>query len=230
MIPEHSTIRLELPFSLDPSVLIKRTGLRARDSTGDDIAIELIERARSIARPKALYRVSVVRHIDNATVDIDGTVFFSRVLSKVLVEQATAFPYLITIGQELDEIELPSRDMWRRYLLDIVKQMVLHSAGQSFSDHLHQEFPFSRLTHINPGEIQDWPIAQQKLLFSILGKAAGEIGVTLSDGYMMKPHKSRSGIYFANNTGFETCRLCTQFKCPGRRAAFDGAALREYTG
>ena len=229
MNSEDGVIRIELPFNIDTSALAKRMRVRGLDRTRKETAAELVRKASSVARPRALYCASTVRHVDDSSVIIGGTAFSSRVLSKVLSDQEIAFPYLITIGTELDRLDVPSRDMWDRYFLDTVKQMVLQSAGQAFSDHLHREYRFQRITHMNPGEIEDWPVTQQRPLFSIFRKAPGEIGVILTGGCMMKPHKSRSGICFANNTGFETCRLCTQLRCPGRRAAYDAAAALQYS-
>jgi hypothetical protein len=219
-----------LPFSLDPLLVSKRIQVRGNGHRIDELAEQLTKAVISIARPKALYLMSKVNRVDEATINIEGKRFSSRVLSKLFIDQETAFPYVITIGPELDLYNLPTSDILARFLLDNVKEMVLHSAGQSFENHIHKEYPASRLTHINPGEIDDWPVTQQKSLFSLFGEKTERIGVTLTEGSVIKPIKSRSGIYFPNNTGFETCRLCRQSKCPGRRAAYNADVVANFTG
>ena len=227
---DGGVILLDLSYNLDPSVVAKRLKYRGDGKRVADAADELTKAVISVARPKALYRVCKVSRIDDSTIVIDGMKLTSRVLNKLFTDQDTAFPYIVTIGPELAEDSIPSADMLTRFWLDSIKEMVLHAAGQSFSDHLQKLYPGARLTHINPGEIDDWPITQQKLLFSLFGDNTKKIGVALTGGGVIKPIKSRSGLYFPNDTGFETCRLCHQLKCPGRRAAFNADVLAEFTG
>jgi hypothetical protein len=223
-------IPLDLNFRIDPSAVVKRLKFRGDGKRVDVAAEELTKAVMSVARPKALYRMCKVNRLDSSTIDIEGVKLSSRVLSKLFIDQDTAFPYIITIGPELAEYSIPSSDMLTRFWLDNIKEMVLHAAGQSFSDHLQNIYPVTRLTHINPGEIDDWPISQQKLLFSLFSDVTKDIGVTLTGGGVIKPIKSRSGLYFPNVTGFETCRLCRQLKCPGRRAAYNADVVVEFTG
>jgi hypothetical protein len=221
---------LDLPLSLDPSAVTKRIKFRGDGRRIKEAADTLTKAAVAVARPKALYRTCKVYRVGEGEIDVEGIKVSSRVLNKLFIGQDTAFPYIVTIGPELAEYNISSFDMMTRFWLDNIKEMVLHAAGQSFSDHLQKNYPTNRLTHMNPGEIDDWPITQQKLLFSLLGNAPKQIGVRLTDGGMLNPVKSRSGIYFPNNNGFETCRLCTQSKCPGRRAAYNASTVAEFTG
>ena len=57
--------------------------------------------------------------------------------------------------------------MLRRFWLEGVKQMVLHAAGHSFTEHLQQDYPSRRATHINRGEIDDWPITEHRPRFPL---------------------------------------------------------------
>ncbi|OGO31297.1 MAG: hypothetical protein A2Z29_08845 [Chloroflexi bacterium RBG_16_56_11] len=38
--------------------------------------------------------------------------------------------------------------------------------------------------------------------------------------------KSGSGILFSSGTSFESCQLCVQARCPGRRAAYSRELAR----
>jgi hypothetical protein len=216
---------LDLSFELDTAAVAKLIKMRAVDTDMTAVAGELVEMVKPVARPKAAYRPLKVESLDNSSFMIGKTTFNSRVLGKVLEEGATVFPYIVTIGPELDAINWLQNDMLGKFRLDAVKSAVLFAAGRAFESHLKSVYPGRRLTHINPGEIDDWPLAQQKPLFSLFDGTVGKLGVQLTDGCMIKPVKSRSGIYFANDDGFETCRLCHQFRCTGRRAAFDAPTL-----
>jgi hypothetical protein len=203
--------------------------LRRGSRDAEQAADELVSVVESVATPRAIYRECTVKRLPDSRLGIGGSSFSSRVLEKLLGEGQTVFPYVLTIGSELAEAGPPDGDMLKRYWLDTVKSMVVHLAGNSFSELLQKKHKGQRLTHMNPGELDDWPVTEQKPLFSLFGDAADELGVTLTDGYMMRPAKSRSGIFFGNDDGFETCRLCTQYKCVGRRAAYDARAVAIYT-
>jgi len=196
----------------------------------EEMARELAETARNIARPRAIYKKSHSRIIDDTTVDIDGTIFTSRILSKLLRDQDTVIPFIATVGKELDELPVSPKDMMRNFCLDSIKTVVLVGAVDYLAEYLKGKHGIPRVAFLNPGELKDWPISEQKPLFSLFSGTEKRIGVSLTSGGVMKPIKSRSGIVFPNDTGFLSCQLCTQLKCPGRRAKYDPELVKEYLG
>jgi hypothetical protein len=231
MNPEEKKVyQVEIPVRLDIEMAVKRLRLRNNSRRLEEMARELADTACAVAHPKAIYQISRARVIDNATVDIDGIVFTSKVLSKLLCKQDTVFPFIATIGQELDELSVPPRDMLRQFSLDAIKTVILVGAVDYLTEYLKEKYAIPQAALMNPGELKDWPISQQKPLFALFGGAEKQIGVLLTAGGAMKPIKSRSGILFPNETGFLSCQLCTQLKCPGRRAKYDPALVKEYLG
>jgi hypothetical protein len=230
-VVEHpgQTVFLDLDFDLDVLDVAKQIKMRTRDADMTGVAADFINAVKPVAHPRAAYRPLKVDFLDESSFKIGGTTFDSRVLGNLLEKDSFIFPYLVTIGPELDSLALSQNDMLGRFHLDTVKTMVLGAAGRSFEEHLKNKYPGRRLTHINPGELDDWPITQQRPLFSLFDGVVEKLGVRLTEGCMIKPVKSRAGIYFANDDGFETCRLCKQFRCPGRRAGFDAAVLARMT-
>jgi hypothetical protein len=82
---------------------------------------------------------------------------------------------------------------------------------------------------MNPGSLPDWPLSEQRPLFTLLGENPGTIGVELMDSFLMTPVKSVSGMWFPTEERFESCQLCQRHNCPGRRAQFDaGLYDRKY--
>jgi hypothetical protein len=231
MHPEAKKVyQVEIPVRLDIEMAVKRLRLRNNSRRLEEMARELADTACAVAHPKAIYQISRARVIDNATVDIDGIVFTSKVLSKLLCSQDTVFPFIATIGQELDELPVPPRDMLRQFSLDAIKTVILVEAVDYLTEYLKEKYAIPQAALMNPGELKDWPISQQKPLFDLFGGAEKQIGVSLTAGGAMKPIKSRSGILFPNETGFLSCQLCTQLKCPGRRAKYDPELVKEYLG
>jgi hypothetical protein len=189
---------------------------------------DLAEQAGAVARPKAIYKAAVVRCEAKDKVNIDGVRFTSRILGKMFHDRETVFPFIATVGTEADELKFPPREMMKNYSLDAIKTVILISAVEHLSNYLKEKIPLKSVAFLNPGELEDWPITEQKNLFDLFGGAEKEIGVTLTSGSAMNPAKSRSGIVFPDETGFLSCRLCTQTKCPGRRAAYDPQVVKEF--
>ena len=52
-------------------------------------------------------------------------------------------------------------------------------------------------------------------------RVRAEIGVQLTDSYLMHPLKSVSGILFATDGTYGNCQLCPVERCPNRRAPYD---------
>ena len=219
--------RVDIPLNLDAEEVVAFLKFRGSNERLENIARELSAKACSIARPKAIYMVSEARPIDRGTVEVDGVRFTSRVLSKLINNPRTVYPLISTIGPELEELSAPPGDMWQNLCLDTIKTIVLISGIEYLSGYLKDKYSLGGTAYMNPGEIDDFPIEQQVPLFSLFGGAEKQIGVTLTKGGAMKPVKSRSGIMFPDDTGFLSCRLCKQSRCPGRRAAYNPEVEKE---
>ena len=84
---------------------------------------------------------------------------------------------------------------------------------------------------MNPGsgDVDIWPIEQQRELFSLFGDVKALIGVTLTDSFLMIPNKTVSGVFYPTEVDFVTCQLCHRERCPNRRAPFDAHLWDERT-
>ncbi len=225
---ENRVQQVDIPLNLDLSLALKHLKFHGGNSRLETMAAELGEEVRSVAKPRGIYLVSRVRCPDRDSVNIDGVSFTSRVLNKNLCDLDEVYPFIVTIGKELDGLNAPARDLWRQFCLDAIKTVVLISSVDYLTDYIVKKFELTDAAHMNPGEIKDWPITQQKPLFKLFGGAEKQIDVSLTSGGVIKPIKSRSGILFPNDTDFVSCLLCTQEKCPGRRAAYDAELMEEY--
>ena len=225
---ENEIYVVEIPFRLNHASVVKRLRLPKSDGRHEAMVSELLERSRAMAHMKAVYRVSRAQVIDRDTVDIGGTRFTSRALSKNLVDQNTVFPFIATVGKELDEFSVPAGNIMRQFCLDGIKTLALVSAVDDLAESLKEKYRLGNVAHMNPGEIEDWPITAQKPLFELFDGAEEQVGVTLTAGGLMKPLKSRSGILFPNDEDFVSCLLCTQKRCPGRRAPYTPEKVKEY--
>jgi hypothetical protein len=215
----------EVPFELDINALIEVLQVIIPGSDDARALEELVQQARKVARPKAVYRESFIDAKTDESVTIDGVTFSSRALRRNLDKAERVFPYIATCGTELDRIALPSGDFMQGFWLDAIKAAVLVCCITHLNQHLDRTYRLGKTASMNPGsgDADVWPITQQKELFSLFGDVQGLVGVQLTDSCLMVPNKTISGIRFATEVDFRTCQVCHRAKCPSRSAAFDKA-------
>jgi len=217
-----------IPVTLEVDEVVSRMRLSRRNELLEGEVRDILEIARPVARPRVVYEVCYVDKKNGDSIEIGGVTFTSRVLSINLDKVERVFPYVATCGRELEEIAVPPDDLVKSYCLDVVKEAALASAHVYLRDHLVTRYALGDMSIMNPASLEDWPLAQQRELFSLLGDVEGLIGVKLTDSLLMVPLKSVSGICFPTEIRFESCQLCPREKCIGRRASYDPDMLRRY--
>ncbi len=217
-----------IPVDLEPSEVLKSMGMRGSNQQIEEMVQELVEVARSVAKPKAVYKVSYIDDKDGDTVTIDGVRFTSRVLRINLDQVERVFPYIATCGTELEEIAVPSSDVMKSFCFDAIKVTVVRSATTYLRNHLTEYYALDKMSRMSPGSLESWPITQQKELFSLFGDTEELIGVRLTESCMIVPLKSVSGIFFPTEIKFESCQLCPREKCISRRAPYDPELAKKY--
>jgi hypothetical protein len=188
----------------------------------------LVDLVQDVVRPKAIYDVRYIDRKDTDEIEIGGVKFTSRVLRVNLDKVERIFPYIATCGTEVESIDIPSDDLMRRFVLDNIKQIALGAAVKHLREHIDRIYRPGQMSAMSPGSLEDWPISEQRQLFSIFGDVEKLIGVKLTDSYLMLPIKSISGIYFPTEVRFESCQLCPRERCPGRRAPYDEKLKEKY--
>ncbi len=188
---------------------------------------ELLDQVERTANPKAIYDLCYVGEKEQRTVEIGGVVFASRVLRVNLEGAHRVFPYIATCGRELEETPGGAGDALREYWLEELKVMALEAAVAYVQDRIESKYRPGKMSAMSPGSLADWPITQQRELFSVFGDVEGKIGVRLTDSFLMVPIKSVSGMLFPTEASFESCGLCPREGCPGRRAPYDAHLWEE---
>lgn len=209
-----------LSFSLTPPDILQALHVRAGSGREAEV-LRLIAEAQAVARPKALYRLVFIEDKSDNTIVADGHTFTSRILRVNLDGLHRAFAFVCTSGQELDAWVQAQGDMLTQYYADSISEAVLHSATLSFIQRLSETYGLGQLAAMNPGSLADWPLSQQRVLFSFLGDVQGAIGVELTPSMLMLPAKSVSGILFPTETSFASCQLCPRAACPNRRMPYE---------
>jgi len=212
---------------IDLTKLQEKLRLR-EDSSYLAEVLELAAQAQLIARPKVIFKRSLVGAKGDNYVVIDGIRFKSRILRVNLEDTAVVFPFIITCGTELEIWSKQFDDYFVSYCVDTIKEMVLNYARQEFVMYLEREFGLVHGANMNPGSLPDWPITEQKPLFDLLGNVEEIIGVQLTDSFLLLPVKTVSGIRFPKESTFENCQLCPREKCPNRKAPYNEEMCRQF--
>ncbi len=209
-----------LSFHLDADQLQRKLHIRPGSANEQEFG-RLVAEARTIAWPKAVYRLAFIEAKEDEAVVIAGIRFASRVLRVNLDAVNRVFAFVATSGRELEAWALAQEGPLGRFWADAINQAVLVSAVGSLRAHLVERFAVPRLMVMNPGSLADWPLREQRPLFALLGDAAAAVGVTLTPSLLMTPTKSVSGIFFPSEETFASCQLCPREGCPNRRAPYD---------
>lgn len=207
------------PVTLDAGEIAAR--LR-RGSAGAGFADlgGLVTLAQGLIRPHGAYDASFVGARGERKIDVGGVTFVSSVLRKNLENVNKVFPYIITVGPELERAAQAQGDLLKQYYLEEIANIALEQAAAWLARHLESRYGVTGLASLSPGSLEDWPITEQPKLFSIFGDTERLIGVRLTDSMLMIPRKSISGIFFPSEEGFVACQLCEREKCPGRKAPY----------
>lgn len=210
----------DIVFRMSLQNLMKKLRVKEGSRYADQLG-SLVEEAKEIASPRAMYRVAYVDSRDESGVVIEGIPFRSRVLRVNLDAVHRVFPFVVTAGLELHEWTQVQDDLLVRYYADVISETAARSAAATLKAHLVRRYGLGRTSTMSPGSLADWPIQAQRPLFALLGDPEEAIGVRLTDSMLMIPSKSVSGIRFPVEKTFESCQLCQRGRCPSRKAPYD---------
>lgn len=222
------TLLDNLTFKPNINYLIDHLHLKAGTKETENFK-QMAAEAQEIARPKAYYKLSPIDSRGEDGIVIADTQLHSRILQVNTQDLHRVFPFVVTCGTELAEWAQGYEDLLERYYADELKLAALRSAMRQLQKDVKQRYNPGKVAVMAPGSLQDWPIQQQKQLFTVLGDTQALIGVKLTPSMLMVPDKSESGIFFQNEKGYTNCQLCPVQKCPPRQAPYDEKMYeREY--
>jgi hypothetical protein len=216
----------EIPLTLDNEKLKKTLRIDKTKMKGIEFH-EVLKTARSLMEPRAIYDISYIGRREGETVEIGGVFFKSRILSQNLKNTERAFPYIITIGRALEKRASSSKSLLEQYYLETIGDMALDVVMDHLLCLLKAKYGLEKLSSMSPGSLEDWPITEQKSLFSLFQDNT-QLGVKLTDQMLMIPRKSISGICFPTEVTFLSCQLCPRKRCPSRKAAYDEKIKKKY--
>ncbi|NLA26023.1 MAG: hypothetical protein GX878_01360 [Firmicutes bacterium] len=179
------------------------------------IASEVLDEARALLRPAALFGSIPVSHLQQDRITFDGGFFAGPLVAKAFAGADSLALALCTIGRELEEhiAGLMGTDMMRAIAMDGAGTAAVGEVSRLIREKIGNSAESAGLKvgmKANPGQ-EGWPIEQQRTLFNII--PAGEIGVELTENCLMIPRKSVSfaiGIGGGMCSDVVSCEFCSK--------------------
>ena len=161
---------------------------------------------------------------DRATIE-NSTTLKSKVISQLLERCDEVAIFVLTIGNHLEDMIAHLAEngcVLQATVLDAIGSGITEQSAVLVEDRIKKVTASRGLVisrRFSPGYC-DWNVSQQEMIFKLLrGDTAG---VRLTEGYLMIPRKSISGIIGigSENNNIETynpCKTCPTSDCLGRR-------------
>jgi hypothetical protein len=174
------------PVRIDPVKMLRIHGYKNLEKVRPVIrkaADDIAERARGLMVPVAhARRIDVASYDDQSLILADGTQFEDAAFEDVLDGARSVVAVVLTIGKSLDEAVIAAMD---KGVFEPLDALFLETAGWLGIEAATKAFV--------GGKAVNWPLEQQKKLFSLFD--AEKLPVTLMESCAMLPKMSRSGIY-----------------------------------
>jgi len=221
-------VLVNIPFLLNADQIMDQAHVEVGSDDAADLRF-LIALAQKVGRPKAAYAPVFITGRDGDKIQIGDTSLTSRTLAHNLESVERVFPLVATCGHEMDQGFPGKGDMLKDFWWDLIKSHLLGVANKHLSEHLHNEFRLGKTATMHPGsgDASIWPIEQQKALFSLLDNVENELGIHLTDSFLMVPNKTTSGLLFPTETDFRSCEVCHRESCRSRHAPFNKTLWEE---
>jgi cobalamin-dependent methionine synthase I len=163
--------------------------------------------------------------VRGSRVFIEGSVTFrSNVIARLLEDCQKVAVFVLTVGGRLSElVRQLSKDglMVQAAVLDAIGSDAAETLAHVVQDIVAQEAEAEGMgisQRFSPGYC-DWRVSQQKMVFRAMGGKTA--GVRLTDGCLMIPQKSISGIIGIGPAdkveSYNPCLTCNKSDCEGRR-------------
>ncbi len=220
-----SKVIKNIPFEIDITQLKK--DLMIKNQVDVQKLLQMVKEAEGLANPRAMYREVYITEKSEDYLVIDDLQLNSKILRKNIAEVDRVFIYVITVGKEIESWAKKAQGILESFWAEEIQKVILNSAVNYVYEKLDRLIGSEIVSEMNPGSLVDWPIEEQVKVFSLLGDVEGEIGLKLTDSFLMLPAKSISGIKFSTESKVKNCQLCQRDNCHGRRASFDQKLMDE---
>lgn len=181
------------PFSYDMESLDKELHLRGNEAMLN-ILEAIYKMVEKITRPKAIYFEARITEKTDESVKINGVPFESQLLRGYVNQGDPVFPYIVTVGTELDDYAKTLKDPMELFMIDEVMNLLVNTGKVFVADRVKEATGWQSVQDYVPGNGEEWSTVEQKRLFDLFAGETAKIGVTLGDNYFVLPGRSTIGV------------------------------------
>ncbi len=184
----------------------------------------LIEVARDVAAPTALYGIYNIQSVSKDTVAIVNAPSFSGSRVACAMQGAgKALLFVLTLGKGIMEAsaDLAEKDIFEAFLLDAIASVMAEALANVFQDEMGKRLQDKGLwggLRFSPGYC-DWPVLENRALLLFIDSQ--KIHVSMTEGGLMVPEKTISGMIGygpdRENVKINPCITCKRSDCNHRR-------------
>lgn len=215
-------------IDIDSQQVLHRIGYdtdRRPSARMESLINEYVDNVCHLIEPSYSYVVRDIELVQGPLVVIEGFVTFkSKVIARLLEQCGKVAVFALTIGNRLEEMVgrlAEDKLVLQAAVLDAIGSGVVETVADFVQDRIGEVASAQGLCssqRFSPGYC-DWKIDQQKMLFRAMN--GNSAGVRLTEGCLMLPQKSISGIIGigqCNNVeNYNPCKTCKKRDCVGRR-------------
>lgn len=186
-------IFMDYPYELNMEILNKELNLHNKESMLD-IVEDLFTEMQKITRPKAIYFQARITDKNETSVHVDEVLFESQLFGGYVENGETVFPYIVTVGTELDEYAKTLTDSMDMFMIDEMMNLLVNIGKVFVFKQVMKETGWAAVQDYVPGNGEDWSTEEQTRLFNMFGEDTQKIGVTLGKHAFVLPGRSTIGI------------------------------------
>jgi len=220
-------IAISKEFDIDLQEVLRNIGY-ASDSEPPARILSLtngyVENAHHLIDASYSYVIRDIEWVWGSRVIIEGSIVFrSEVIARLLEQCERVAVFALTIGSHLEEMASQLAEdglVVQAAVLDAIGSDATEKVAAFVQDKISEVARTQGLTtsqRFSPGYC-DWDVSQQKMVFQTL--KGDHAGISLTEGCLMFPQKSITGIIGIGPDGianYNPCTTCDKQDCAGRR-------------
>jgi hypothetical protein len=210
---------VEIEVDLDK--IRRKLKIKKNDPIDKDL-INLYNDIKKVGKPKGIYSSVEIDLIGENYIRTKDTILYSRILKENLKNTRGFFPYISTIGTDLEKWYKNIEVISEQYISNIILQEICYKMKEIIIKDIKNNFHISNVSTMNPGTLKDWKLSERDKLLQLFKGVEKRIGVKTLNDNLISPTISVYGIVFEDFNDYNNCRLCTKENCPNRSADFLG--------
>ncbi|MBC3795857.1 hypothetical protein [Acetobacterium tundrae] len=194
-------IFMNFPYELSMDILNEELNLQGRESMLEIVA-PLFEMTQKIAKPKAIYFKAEITDKHEKSVTVDNEIFESQLFGGTVEKGDMVFPYIVTVGTELDDYAKTLTDAMDQFMIDEMMNLLVNIGKVFVANEVQKEAGWEKTQDYVPGNGEEWSTEEQTRLFYMFGDDTKKIGVSLGEHAFVLPGRSTIGILSQKKQAF----------------------------